>query len=211
MIWYKNIMTYAFALLLLLLVGVQIQVNQIDISIWVNGLNQKWLDTLCLFGTYLGDGVFIIGSCVLLFFIKPRMAIVVFLSYLFSSAITQSLKHLFFAHLHRPLWHLEKLDASLYHIISGSEIVFNNSFPSGHSTSAFAFFICIALFFKQPSVQILFLILAIFTAFTRIYLLQHFLIDTFVGASIGFSMAYFVYFYLYQKGKLASLFLKIKR
>ncbi|MDZ4666597.1 MAG: phosphatase PAP2 family protein [bacterium] len=211
MIWYKNNLTYAFVAVVLLLSLIQLQASQIALSIWVNGINLLWLDKLCLYGTFLGDGAFVIGFCVILFFFKPRMSVVILLSYLMSSAITQGLKHLLFSDLHRPLWHLEKLDASLYHVIAGADVVYNNSFPSGHTTSAFAFFISLALFLKRQSVQILLLMLALFIGFTRIYLFQHFLIDTFAGAIIGFSTAYFVYFTLYQKGNLDGLFLKIKR
>jgi membrane-associated phospholipid phosphatase len=44
-------------------------------------------------------------------------------------------------------------------------------------------------------------------AFTRIYLLQHFLIDTMAGALLGTIVSYLVYAQLFEKGKLNKIIL----
>jgi membrane-associated phospholipid phosphatase len=69
----------------------------------------------------------------------------------------------------------------------------------------------LALFIKEKHFQLMLLLLAFFIAFTRIYLLQHFLIDTCVGAIIGFVTAQLVFNLVYKKELLTPLFLKIKR
>jgi len=211
MFWSKNYLSIAFVLVIVPLLLMQLFVPQIDISILVNGINQLWVDKLCLYGTLLGDGFFVVIASIILFFFYPRIAIVILISYALSSGITQGLKHLVFHDLHRPLWHLEKMNPNLYHIISGSEITYNQSFPSGHTTTAFAFYMSLALFIKEKHFQLMLLLLAFFIAFTRIYLLQHFLIDTCVGAIIGFVTAQLVFNLVYKKELLTPLFLKIKR
>jgi membrane-associated phospholipid phosphatase len=211
MFWSKNLLSIGFGLVIGPLLLMQLYVPQMEISILVNGINQLWVDKLCLYGTLLGDGFFVIIASIILFFFQPRIAIVLLLSYALSSGITQGLKHLVFHDLHRPLWHLEKMNLNLYHIISGAEITYNQSFPSGHTTTAFAFYISLALFVKGKHFQLLLLLLAFFIAFTRIYLLQHFLIDTCVGAIIGFVTAQLVFNLVYKKELLTTLFLKINR
>ena len=211
MFWSKNLLSIGFGLVIGPLLLMQLYVPQMEISILVNGINQLWVDKLCLYGTLLGDGFFVIIASIILFFFQPRIAIVLLLSYALSSGITQGLKHLVFHDLHRPLWHLEKMNLNLYHIISGAEITYNQSFPSGHTTTAFAFYISLALFVKGKHFQLLLLLLAFFIAFTRIYLLQHFLIDTCVGAIIGFVTAQLVFNLVYKKELLTPLFLKINR
>ena len=58
------------------------------------------------------------------------------------------------------------------------------SFPSGHTVSAFALFAFFA-FLSKNKYGFIWLIFAVLTAFSRIYLCQHFLIDTFAGSVIG--------------------------
>jgi membrane-associated phospholipid phosphatase len=94
------------------------------------------------------------------------------------------------------------------HVVPSVEIHHYNSFPSGHTAAAFAFFTILALFYQKPAFQILCLLLAIFSAYTRIYLLQHFFQDTLVGSAIGLSTSVIVYNWLIEKNKIAAISLK---
>lgn len=91
-----------------------------------------------------------------------------------------------------PLWYtLSRFDESFY----------NNSwaytsFPSGHSAAAFALFGFVAFNakrFKTP-VAMCCLLIASLVAFSRIYLLMHFLKDVTVGATIGILIAALMFF-----------------
>jgi len=75
-----------------------------------------------------------------------------------------------------------------------------NSFPSGHSTSAFSLFTILALESSKKRNQIFLLLMAMSVAFSRIYLLQHFLIDTWAGSFIGLLSATLVYQLVISKG-----------
>jgi membrane-associated phospholipid phosphatase len=61
------------------------------------------------------------------------------------------------------------------------------SFPSGHTTVAFAFSTVLAEYFDTFYSRIFFYSLAATTAFARVYNNQHFLSDVFFGALIGIS------------------------
>jgi len=68
----------------------------------------------------------------------------------------------------------------------------NNSFPSGHTTVAFAFSTAMAESFDNTYWSILWYSLAGMTAASRIYHDQHWLSDTFLGAAIGYGIGKFV-------------------
>lgn len=69
----------------------------------------------------------------------------------------------------------------------------HTSFPSGHTISAFAVLGFVAfVFHRQKWVGFLMIFLAISVAFSRVYLIQHFLIDVSAGAFIGCGIAYIV-------------------
>jgi membrane-associated phospholipid phosphatase len=73
-----------------------------------------------------------------------------------------------------------------------------NSFPSGHATSVFALATILALNTSDKRFSILYLITAIITGYSRIYLGQHFLADVTAGALIGTLSGLIVYWYLRQ-------------
>lgn len=60
------------------------------------------------------------------------------------------------------------------------------SFPSGHTMSAFALYTVLALMFRRgKALDLFFLALALLVGLSRIYLVQHFLKDVIMGASVG--------------------------
>ena len=62
----------------------------------------------------------------------------------------------------------------------------NTSFPSGHTMSGFALFSLCAFMLKDKKIFAFFLIvLAVLVGISRIYLVQHFLEDVFLGSIMG--------------------------
>lgn len=84
-------------------------------------------------------------------------------------------------------------------------MVGQNSFPSGHATSAFAVFTCLALLTKNSYLKIIFFIIAVIAAFSRTYLSQHWLVDVTIGSLIGTIAATLFYFIIIQTNKLQNL------
>lgn len=66
------------------------------------------------------------------------------------------------------------------------------SFPSGHTTVAFAFSTILAEYFDSNFSRIFFYGMASLTGFSRIYNNQHWFSDVFVGAILGISSGFFV-------------------
>jgi membrane-associated phospholipid phosphatase len=71
------------------------------------------------------------------------------------------------------------------------------SFPSGHATSAFALFLCLAFLSANRYIKLISFMSACFIAFSRVYLSQHFLIDIYFGSIIGSTgaIAFYQVFY----------------
>jgi membrane-associated phospholipid phosphatase len=165
-----------------------------DIHIFINQHNSAFADQLFKYITFLGDGIFVILVCVILLFIKYRYALMTFSTYIITGLFVQVLKRFIFTGTPRPKLYFE----GLYnlHMVEGVKMYTVNSFPSGHSASAFALFLCLAFIIKNRFLQFLFLGIACFTAFSRIYLSQHFLFDTYIGSLIGVTV---VLIYLYTQ------------
>ena len=196
--------TYFIAYLLLfsMALAIQFSYSKTDISIFVNAHYTDFLDFACQYGTYLGDGLFVLSIAMLLSFFNKKIGVAAVFAYIISSLIVQGLKHLVFDDRNRPS---KFLDMTQMHLVPGVEIYHFNSFPSGHTAAAFAFFTILALFYQKPAFQILCLLLAIFTAYTRIYLLQHFFQDTLVGSAIGVATSLLVYDWLIERNKIAAI------
>jgi membrane-associated phospholipid phosphatase len=68
------------------------------------------------------------------------------------------------------------------------------SFPSGHTMSAFAVFSLLAFFASNSKRHIfLFFSLPILVAASRVYLIQHFVEDVWMGSLVGVMLAYFIF------------------
>ncbi len=73
------------------------------------------------------------------------------------------------------------------------------SFPSGHTTSAFAVFGIVALlYYKKPILGLVLFFFALLVGISRIYLVQHFLEDVYFGAILGTVIA-MILFWLQAK------------
>lgn len=104
---------------------------------------------------------------------------------LINSFITSILKHYIF-NIERPSKYFEN-----YKLIftEGVKIYQYNSFPSGHTSTAFAFAFILTFYSKSDFKGVLLISLAIIVGISRIYLQQHFTEDVLAGAVVGFVSA----------------------
>ena len=106
--------------------------------------------------------------------------------------ISETLKHIFAAP--RPKLFFENFHPDLIlPSVPGYELWLTNSFPSGHTISAFALFFGLTLISKSRWLNVLFFILAALTAYSRVYLSMHFAIDILAGSAIGVFCAWIFY------------------
>lgn len=192
---------YAFFLpylLLLIVVGVlQLTRSQEQLMQWVNVRNAPAADEVFPYVTYLGDGVFFVLVCLLLAINNRRIGLMAFASFALSSLVSLFLKQIVFSDSLRPLKTFEH-STYQYHIIKGLDIHSYNSFPSGHTTSAFALFGMLALLDERKGRGWFFLVIAALTGYSRVYLFQHFVEDAYVGSIIGTVSTVVVYLLMYR-------------
>jgi membrane-associated phospholipid phosphatase len=162
----------------------QILYRQGIILLEINRHHSPQADVFLKYFTHLGDGIFCAGVGVVLLFWSRLKGVLVLASYAISGILAQLIKNFGFPKEPRPAEYFAGMMHSL-HTVSGVELSHWNSFPSGHTTSAFALFALIALWLKQPSLKFLCLLLATTVAFSRMYLLQHFLVDVYAGSMLG--------------------------
>jgi membrane-associated phospholipid phosphatase len=142
--------------------------------------------------TLMADGITITGVVLLLFLWKWRFALFTGISCLFASAITQILKHTIYSGMLRPKPFFADLSPPL-HFIAGVENDVFDTFPSGHTTVAFAFFFSLVFAVKNNYLKTIFFFIALLIGYSRIYLSQHFLGDVYGGSIIGTTSTFFVF------------------
>ena len=154
-----------------------------DIHLWLNNYNSGFFDWFFSHVTLLGDGIFVICIAVLLLFYSLRSSVFLLTSYLSSGLIVQILKRVVFSDCQRPVKYFQ--DTVQLHLVDGVRLLNGHSFPSGHSASAFALFLSIAIISRNRYIQVICFILACTVAYSRVYLSQHFLGDIYAGSLIG--------------------------
>jgi membrane-associated phospholipid phosphatase len=161
--------------------------------------NKIW-DAFNVYFTHVGDGVIaiLIALTVILFNIKKGTYVLA--SYLAAGGITAILKNFVFDD-YRPhhVFDYYHKDIKIKYI-EGVEMLGENSFPSGHATTAFVVFTALALLSKHPLLKVLCLIVAVNAAFTRTYLSQHWLVDIYTGSFIGVLVSTLLYFVIMRQG-----------
>ena len=171
--------------------------NKSDIHLFLNKFHAPFFDRFFSIITYLGDGVVILIISFLILFVSFRLSAYLISTYAATGIFVQVLKHLFFNDVLRPAAHFKEM-AELY-LIEGIKLYHHHSFPSGHAASAFAMFLCFAFSTHKKYVHFICFLIASITAYSRVYLSQHFLVDVFFGTIIGVTGAVGFYYVFYGR------------
>jgi membrane-associated phospholipid phosphatase len=125
--------------------------------------------------THTADGAVWVLITLLTVFFKRKQLLLVFSAIVFSTLFAQVSKNIFFKGSPRPS--LAISDHSLFHSVTGVELHSLNSFPSGHTTTAFTIFLLATILIPKKWILPVGLLYAILAGYSRIYLAQHFPID----------------------------------
>jgi membrane-associated phospholipid phosphatase len=153
------------------------------LELQLNQFHNSFFDIMFLGLTQLGDGIIFVPFVILFLFWKTSFSIFLILCGLFNTVLVSFGKKLLFPGFPRPAEFFKEVD---FYQVPGVNLYHWNSFPSGHTTTAFS--ICFAfsiIFSKHPKIQRLMLILAIGIGLSRVYLMQHFFGDIWMGAALG--------------------------
>jgi len=133
--------------------------------------------------TYFGEEWLLVPVGLILIVIIQKWDFVIRLTatFLLNTLITVPVKFLLFE-TERPKLALQK-----FHLVftEGVDVHQYNSFPSGHSSAAFAMALAVAFWFNDKAISIIVIIMAIGVGLSRIYLQQHFVEDVMGGSVIG--------------------------
>jgi membrane-associated phospholipid phosphatase len=153
-------------------------------QLWNNQWNHPALDRAMSGITHLGDGLIflpIFAFCLL--FLPLRQTVGLAVTGTATLTVTHVLKEVVFHGAPRPASVFEHLEG--IHYVPGIDIHLINSFPSGHTTAAFAAYGFLAFALRSRPWSILMGLLALGVGYSRIYLMQHFLTDVLAGAWLG--------------------------
>jgi len=195
--FHRFLLLAAGGLLLCILIAA-ILIPKGDDVLFINGNHSDITDSFFTFITLGGDGKIFIPLIIILLFIRFSYALVAVSAWAGHGLICGIMKNFVFPTMLRPTGHL---DDDLLHFVPGVDVHTNYSFPSGHTATAFCFAILIALLIRRRSVFFIVITFAALVAYSRIYLLQHFLVDVAGGAFIGTLVAILCWYLFESYGK----------
>lgn len=180
--------------LFVLILSVLILCNsKADLHLWITSFNSSAADVFFHYYTYVGDWLPYAIAGLLLFY-RYRVALFVFLSQLSTGLVSIVIKQTW--NEPRPLLYFQQHFPTVQlHQVTGEHLHSMHSFPSGHTITAFAFFLALTYFTKKPAIQFLCFVLAVLVGYSRIYLSQHFAIDVLAGSLIGVSVTVLCKYY----------------
>jgi membrane-associated phospholipid phosphatase len=156
-----------------------------ELELLINACHLPFLDVYFKYVTNLGDGSLLAVLLITLLFYKYSSAIITAVSIVIQAVLVSLFKRWIYHGLERPTAFFP--DGTALNFVEGVSVHKYNTFPSGHTATAFALFALLLVVINNRGViisSILFL-LAFSVGFSRVYLLQHFVIDAYFGAVFG--------------------------
>ncbi|MCF6356277.1 MAG: phosphatase PAP2 family protein [Draconibacterium sp.] len=173
-----------------------------ELHILSNKANSIFFDYFFKYVTNLGDGVIIAILTIILLFIKYRYAIVFLSGSLLTAGIINLIKKVLLGEVFRPSKYFEIYETYQLHFVEGVKLNALQSFPSGHTGTAFNLFFMLALISPGKWLKLFWFFMAAVVGYSRVYLSQHFLIDITVGSIIGVTIILFMFFLMSKPEKV---------
>ena len=133
--------------------------------------------------SYMAEGWNWIHFFIIFYGFHKKDAVFILLNFLISTLLTQIPKIFIWDKVSRPMASGIPLDQ--IHRVDGVVMHMWNSFPSGHTATAFTFFLMIVYFFPKKSALIMGAIYAVACGYSRVYLAQHFPLDVAGGIIVA--------------------------
>jgi len=179
-------------------------------ELWLNHQHNPFLDLFFLIVNLFGDGIFHSVLIVVLLFYRFREALIALVCFIITSVAVQSLKRFIFTDAPRPRAFFSDIEGQLYFVLEKSNVYHHNSFPSGHSTTAFSVGLLLILLTNNRLLAVCITLLAIMSSWARVYLLQHFFVDAYFGSILGTLLTLVIYLAMNNPSVNQSAFLNRK-
>ncbi len=172
------------------------------LNLWLNQHCNPFLDTFFKYATHLGNAWLLLPLLIFALSRNYFLSLVLVVAAVLESFFVQVvLKNGFFSDIVRPIKYISQSD--LLHRVEGVSIHSLHSFPSGHTQTVFLIFTFLVLFCKRTAMAYVLFFVAALVSLSRVYLLQHFFVDIWVGSIIGYGFLVLILFAFY---KYSSLF-----
>ena len=170
--------------------------SKADLFLFINSRHNSFFDVFFSAATNIGDGISFGIVLLIAFFLVSRkdfyLGVVIFAM---TSLVSTIFKRVFFNDALRPsAWFP---NPKIIHFVEGVTVYTHNSFPSGHTITAFALVFYSTYICKSKCYGMLFLIIGILVGYSRIYLGQHFFADVLFGSLISVSTS-IICLYVFQ-------------
>ncbi|MFW5820080.1 MAG: phosphatase PAP2 family protein [Bacteroidota bacterium] len=163
----------------------------------LNSLHNPFLDSVMPYITWMGDGLFAAIVALVFLLYRVRYGIFLGLSFITSGLLAQTMKKVIFSGELRPMAYFREIGTEIHTIPEVKQLMLY-SFPSGHSTTAFACFVGISFLVKQWYWKMILLLVAIIVGYSRVYIAVHFPVDVIAGSLIGVLSSYLFYIWVSQ-------------
>ena len=182
-------MAILFSLILALLLAVFVFINGKDQSfLMINGRYSTKADYFFNYVTFLGDGLIWVPIFLYVLIFKRDFFVAVLAALIICTVLTHFGKRVIFAEEPRPLRLLEDM-ARAVPLMKGRDS-YVNSFPSGHTSTAFTFALLLPYLVRRKFAVFVFPLIAFLVGYSRVYLAQHFATDVVAGIVVGIVSSY---------------------
>lgn len=174
--------------------------NKGDFSLLMNKEHTMIADIFFTYFTHMGGIEATLCITLVLLLVRYKLAIVFLLNSIVVFLVITALKEMF--QINRPVIFFQG-NSEIYYV-PGVRMLADYSFPSGHSSNAFCIGLTLSYMIKNKLAQILLCLAAILVALSRIYLMQHFLIDVVAGSVIALFITSLLMTFFKRRTKLLS-------
>jgi membrane-associated phospholipid phosphatase len=182
-------MAILFSLILALLLAVFVFINGKDQSfLMINGRYSTKADYFFNYVTFLGDGLIWVPIFLYVLIFKRDFFVAVLAALIICTVLTHFGKRVIFVNEPRPLRLLEDM-ARAVPLMKGRDS-YVNSFPSGHTSTAFTFALLLPYLVRRKFAVFVFPLIAFLVGYSRVYLAQHFATDVVAGIVVGIVSSY---------------------
>lgn len=174
-----------YSVFLLICAVLLLSFSKPELHILLNKAHSPFFDIFFKYTTHLGDGSMIAILGIVFLFVKYRYFFAFLMGSLSAALVVNLFKKVIFDEMYRPAKYFELFETYRLHLVDGVNQHSLQSFPSGHTATAFSVFFIFALVTKSNGGKMFLLFAAVVVAYSRVYLSQHFVVDITAGSIIS--------------------------